>query len=409
MKTLIVLVFLATVSLASAQHIEWEKHFGGAGPDEGFSVLGTSDNGFIILGTTSDVESSPASLEIGYLIRTDSLGNIAWEKTFSSFYQTIPKVLLQDGDRGYTAIGEARRSQSGSETDVNIYVAKLDANGTLQHETTIGSLLDDHFGAAVRTTDGGFAIAASTKDTSKLYKFDNAGTLEWQKSYGPKGTGPTYALQQTSDGGYILGGYTTTTAPYLGDIFLLKTEINGKLRWLKGSVGSFNRDVEVRFIYELHNGGYHALAYDIRSPFQTVVLILDAGGVLDAVGYDNRALLYDIKRIGTDSVLFVGGVGKIDSSYQIEVSRTSASAIYAPPYIVFGTTGEVRIPHSIAETADSGYIITGTFGTGNDRQVMLMKIGRTTLSDVRESLPRPTEMDLSDRRITPPSSHRITH
>jgi hypothetical protein len=109
-------------------------------------------------------------------------------------------------------------------------------------------------------TDGGYIIAGTTDSFGAgnkdfwLIKTDGNGNKVWDKIYGGKDTDEAYSVQQTTDGGYIIAGYTNSFGAGFSDAWLIKTDGNGNKIWDR----TFGRKYG-DFAYSVHqtsNNGY---------------------------------------------------------------------------------------------------------------------------------------------------------
>ncbi|OHD23362.1 MAG: hypothetical protein A2064_09025 [Spirochaetes bacterium GWB1_66_5] len=196
----------------------WQKTFGGANADEGYAVRNTSDGGFIIAGYT---QASFASDDNAWLVKTDANGNLVWEKVFGAIAAStadIPGCLEQGRDvlltpdAGYLLAGYTHSLGAG---DFDAWLIKADDKGNKEWERTFGGEGWDQAEAAVLTADGGYALAGMSRfrgdwKQAWLAKTDAAGNLEWDKRFGGIGDEWAYALLQTPEQGYLLGGTTTS-------------------------------------------------------------------------------------------------------------------------------------------------------------------------------------------------------
>jgi predicted secreted protein len=246
---------------------QWEKTFGGseddgaAGwlPDWGWgSVQQTKDGGFILLGTTLSFGAGDADF---WLIKTDANGNKEWERTFggSSFDWGLSVQQTKDGGfilLGYTSSFGARL--------IDFWLIKTDARGKKQWDKTLGGRVDDYGSSVQQTKDGGYILLGWTASFSEAYDFlliktDASGEKQWERTFGGSGFNRGVSVQQTSDGGYILLGYTSSFGAGGADFWLIKTDANGNKLWDKtfgGSKGDGGRSVQ-----QTSDGGYILLGY----------------------------------------------------------------------------------------------------------------------------------------------------
>lgn len=119
------------------------------------------------------------------------------------------------------------------------WVFKLDENGNIQWQKTYGGQ-DSGYARSVRqTSDGGYIVAGNTNsfgagnDDIWLIKLDLNGNIQWQKTFGGAGSETAKAVQQTPDHGYIVLGWTIPFGTGHLDVWLLKLDVNGNIQWQK--------------------------------------------------------------------------------------------------------------------------------------------------------------------------------
>ncbi len=238
----------------------WSQTYGVTGINQAFSLIATSDGGYALAGCTN-LGSSLSEIEYFWLVKTDALGNMQWNKTYGL---GIAYSIIATADGGYAVGG-----YSGSFWNPNSTLVKTDALGNMQWTKNYGqgfvrSLVEasdggyilagipwfmiktDSLGnmqwnrtyggtaeSVVTTADGGYALAGTAGDNDFwLVKTDASGNMQWSKTYG--GTGNEYAssLIATLDGGYALAG---TIYPSLGasaaGMWLVKTDASGSMQW----------------------------------------------------------------------------------------------------------------------------------------------------------------------------------
>jgi len=234
-------------------NIQWAKTYGGTGDDLVSSVQQTLDGGYIVAGYTTSFGAS--SFDI-FLIKTDANGNIQWAKTYGGTNWDEASSVKQTSDGGYILTGRTGSFGAGG---WDIFLIKTDANGNIQWAKTYGGTDYEEAYSVQQTSDGGYVVAGSTESFGAglgdvfLVKTDANGNIQWAKTYG--GTNWDYAssVKQTSDGGYILAGYTASFGAG-NDIFLIKTDANGNLQWAK----TYRvRDIDYAFsVQQTSDGGY---------------------------------------------------------------------------------------------------------------------------------------------------------
>jgi len=202
----------------------WDRTFGGAGDDFGCSTQQTLDGGYIIIGIT---QSHGGSGEGAWLIKTDASGNEVWNRTLGGDWGNS---VQQTSDGGYIVTGYTTASGSGGK---DVWLVKTDSTGNRMWDTTFGGP-DDEEGYSVRQTfDGGYVIAGWTPpqvgygEYVWLIKTDGTGHWVWDRSFGATHDGEGRSVQQTSDAGYVIGGYEGSY------VWLIKTDSAGNKLWDK--------------------------------------------------------------------------------------------------------------------------------------------------------------------------------
>ena len=242
-------------------NIQWAKTYGGTRWDYASSVQQTSDGGYIVAGATSSFGAGWDD-DI-FLIKTDANGNIQWAKTYGGTYGDWAYSVQQTSDGGYIVAG---RTYSFGAGDGDIILIKTDENGNIQWAKTYGGTRWDYASSVQQTSDGGYIVAGATSsfgagwdDDIFLIKTDANGNIQWAKTYrGASGDG-AFSVQQTSDGGYIVANYTFSFGAGWNDIFLIKTDANGNIQWAK-TYGGTSWDGAFS-VQQTSDGGYIVAGY----------------------------------------------------------------------------------------------------------------------------------------------------
>jgi len=251
---LVCLVFLA-IDICTAQTVEeWNKAFGGTEDDRGKSVAQTSDDGYIIAGET---DSYGAGEEDIWLIKTDSNGNKMWSKTFGGTHRDYGHSIAQTSDRGYIITGTTFSYGAGR---WDVWLIKTDSNGNEIWNKTFGGADSDSAFSVAQTSDEGYIITGVTglytteRSDVWLIKTDSNGNKMWSKTFGGTDDDSGESVAQTSDGGYIITGFTESYGTGSCDVWLIKTDSKGNKIWDKTFGGT---DCDRGYsIAQTSDGGY---------------------------------------------------------------------------------------------------------------------------------------------------------
>lgn len=237
----------------------WTKTYGGANQDAGNSVEQTTDGGFIVLGWERSFNGD--NVENIYLLKTDESGDTLWTKSFGGAGIDYGYSVQQTIDGGYLVAGHT--PESGSD---DAYLIKTDAEGDTLWTKLYGGAGTERAFSAQQTTDGGYIITGWIKEfgafdfDTYLIKTNAEGDTLWTKSYGGTGDEWGESVQQAEDGGYIICGQTNSFGLGNKDVYLIKTDDSGILQWSKTFGGAANDDVGLS-IQQTTDDGYIITGY----------------------------------------------------------------------------------------------------------------------------------------------------
>jgi hypothetical protein len=259
------------VKTDSVGNMEWNQTYGGSRDDSAKSMVQTSDWGYAIAG---DTESYGVSFTDFLLVKTDSLGNMEWNKTYDAIKgRDYVRSVVQTSDGGYALIGE---TQSSVVEDYDCRLIKTDSFGNIEWNKTYGEG-GVHPNSIVQTSDSGYAIAGDKGAISDFgfFKTDSAGNMEWNKTYGGLKSDYACSVVQTSDGGYALAGAKEQTNMLYTTMWLIKTVSSGNMEWNRTyGYGCANS------VIQTSDGGYAMAGYKIEG-FPTFCLVkTDEAGII---------------------------------------------------------------------------------------------------------------------------------
>jgi len=217
------------IKLNSSGNIEWAKTFGGTYYDGGFSICETSDGGYIVAGETYSFGAGSSDFLV---IKLNSSGNIEWAKTFGGTVEDVPLSICETSDGGYIVAGATRSFGAGS---YDFLIIKLNSSGNIEWAKTFGGTDYDGVWSISKTSDGGYIVVGYTESFGVgggdflVIKLNSSSNIEWAKTFGGTGLDWAYSICQTSDGGYIVAGLTDSFGAGRKDFLVLKIELDGSM------------------------------------------------------------------------------------------------------------------------------------------------------------------------------------
>ncbi len=398
----------ALTELAVAQtapSIDWQKSYGGSetevkegGKEPGPSTVQyTTDGGYILVGTSNsndgDVSGNKGNRDI-WVLKVNGTGALQWQKSLGGSQDDRGYSVKQTTDGGFIIAGTTRSNDgdvTGYKDWEDYWVVKLDSSGAIQWQKTYGGSKDDEARSIIQTSDGGYIVAGYSNSTDGdvtgnkggfdhwIVKLDNTGSIQWQKNFGGGEDDRAYAIQQTTDGGYIVAGTArsndgdVTGYKDWEDYWVVKLDGNGTIQWQK-TLGGTQDDI-ARSIVQTADGGYIVAGYsnssngDItnnKGGFDHWVVKLDSTGTLVwqknfGGGQDDRG--YSVEKTSDGNFILVGNARSNDGDvtgfhnwedYWVVKFNNSGTLLWQK--ILGGDRDDSA--HSVALTPD-GYIISG--------------------------------------------------
>ncbi len=176
-----------------------------------------------------------------WLIKTNEDGDTLWTKTFGGSDYDKGLSVNQTKDEGYIITGFTSSFGTGNS---DVWLIKTNAHGDTLWTKTFGGSGYEHGYSVQQDSDGGYIITGYTSsfgagdDDVWLIKTNTSGDTLWTKTFGGNSDDYSYSVRQTKDDGYIITGYTHSFGAGADDIWLIKTNTYGDTLWTKTFGGS---------------------------------------------------------------------------------------------------------------------------------------------------------------------------
>lgn len=265
-RVILIPFFLLILTSFTSLSAQWAISYGGNDSDLARTIQQTNDGGYIIAG---DTRSFGAGLNDIWILKLNSDGAIEWQLIYGGSYDDAACSVSQTNDGGYIVAGNTESFGAGL---IDIWILKLDSYGSVEWCQIYGADDYDFVSSIQQTSDDGYIVAAFTYSFADYYtegwilKLDSNGAIEWQRTYGASGHSQIkdemdyfYSIQQTEDGGYIVGGATRSFDAGVNDGWLLKLSSSGAVEWQR-TYGSSEPDSSDS-VQQTADGGYVAAGY----------------------------------------------------------------------------------------------------------------------------------------------------
>ena len=287
------------VKLDVSGNIEWNKILGGTGDDKAQSIDLTADGGYIVAGYSNNFEGGGNVSEETYggydywVVKLDNGGNIIWDNLMGGTGDDVAYSIQQASDGNYIIAGNSASSASNDVTGINhgtasfptdCWIVRLNASGTvILWNKLLGGSKDDEAQSIEQTPDGGYIVAGFSGSSNNgdvsginhdlyfnspdywIIKLDRFGNITWDKLLGGELWEKAYSIKLTSDGGYIVAGFSTSSANgnvtesnhsnvSTSDYWIVKLDGTGNILWNRLIGGS--ADDYARAVLQSPDGGY---------------------------------------------------------------------------------------------------------------------------------------------------------
>ena len=271
------------VKIDSVGTIEWEQTYGGSLFEGVYSIITTPDGGYLLGGNSNsndgDIQSGNHGSSDFWVVKIDSVGTIEWEQTYGGSESEYIKSTNLTNDGGYLLGGWSQSTdgdiQSGNHGLYDYWVVKINSEGTIEWEQTYGGSDMDYLTTTIPTSDGGYLLGGWSQSTDGdiqsgnhggrdfwVVKIDSEGTIEWEQTYGGSSEEILNSNLPTLDGGYLFGGSTLSNDGDIqsgnqggdGDFWVVKIDSEGTIEWEQTYGGSESEYIKSTNL--TNDGGY---------------------------------------------------------------------------------------------------------------------------------------------------------
>ncbi len=356
--------------IACPAQSQWSKAIGGTGGEFANSIVQTTDGGFAVAGGTTSYGAGAVDM---YIVKLNLNGSIQWTTTIGGTYNDKAESVIQSSDGGYVLAGYTQTFGAGG---FDAYIAKLNSSGILIWSKSIGGPNDETANSIIQTTDGGYAMTGSVFSYGAgafdiyILKFDANGTFQWSKTLGGSQNEHAYSIIQISDGSYIVAGSTTSFGQGAEDMYIVKLSSNGIVQWsiTEGGPG----DDEALSLIKTTDGGFAAAGWTNSfgaGNYDLYIIKLDASGSLQwskTIGGADNDYAYSIIQSTDGGYAIAGGTFSFGAGLEdIYIVKLASDGSLQWSKTIGGSNYDEA--HSIIQTTDGGYAIAGytsSFGTG---------------------------------------------
>ena len=227
------LLCLFATNLLAQPNIEWEKSLGGTNNETTFKIINTLDGGFLVGSLTEsnngDVSGNHGSADI-WLTKIDNNGIIQWQNCLGGLDFEVVVGMDNTNDGGYILVGNTFSNGGKNTSQVygnhggqDIWAVKVDQFGNMEWRHCYGGCAQDDARAIQQTSDGNYVIVGGTLSVNSgdvygvhgdwdawALKIGRDGALIWQNVIGGSGIDYFYTLEETNTGNLIVGGLTSS-------------------------------------------------------------------------------------------------------------------------------------------------------------------------------------------------------
>lgn len=265
MRSTIAILLVAIGFCAAAQQPlgrKWDARFGGVKEEAFYKIFRLPDGGYAMGGISDSAQDGDkTSPQKGYgdyyIVRTDSIGNKLWDKSYGGSSSEVMFSMCLTSDGGFLLAGHSGSGAGGDKTEpgrggLDYWVVRLDADGNKLWDRRFGGASDEILGDARQCADGGFILTGFSEsnaggDKSEdnggarngwVVRIDSLGNKLWDETYRSRADMVLWAGSELADGGFLFAGSAAADSTFdisehgIGiDFWAVRTDAWGAKIW----------------------------------------------------------------------------------------------------------------------------------------------------------------------------------
>jgi hypothetical protein len=350
-------------------------YFNGNAPSMGQNVFSGCASSFNVCYTAGSTGFT--NPWYGYPAAVCGASDAQWVKTYGGSNYDQGYCIQNTLEGGYIIAGVSASFGAGSN---DVWLLNINKYGNVKWQKTYGGTGSDWAYHIEQTSDGGYVVCGITSSFGQglndawVLKIDKDGGIIWQKTYGGVKNDYLFSIRQTTDGGYIAVGYTYSFGAGGTDVWLLKLDSNGNVIW-QNTYGSIYFDYG-NDVQQTNDGGY-IVAGDFKSGSSSsggmwVIKTDNLGNLIwDQVFHSDGFEHGQTIKQTNDEGYIVAGTKDMSFVPWIIKLANNGNIIWQKAY---STSGSL---YSIIQTYDGGYIASGetsSFSGGSQSDIWALKL-----------------------------------
>ncbi|WP_298556599.1 hypothetical protein [uncultured Algibacter sp.] len=217
------------IKINATGEIAWRRYYGGSFTDTPYDVIQTEDKGYLIVGSSDsadvDINNNKGTYDF-WVVKISEAGTLVWEQSFGGSQTDEARAIVKSNDGNYIIVGDTRSNDFDVSTNkgaADLWVIKISPTGNLIWEKTFGGSSFDVARSISKTQDNDFIISGNSRsldgnltnnngqNDAWVIKVDTNGNLKWQKTIGGSEIDFAYDAVELNDKSLIIVGNSSSS------------------------------------------------------------------------------------------------------------------------------------------------------------------------------------------------------